>query len=85
MPQSSWNILASLGVKVILLVLIQNSFGGCGWVWSLYKGLPTSKQALYHLSYASSPFFSDYFEDGGLMSHLLASDCNPSLLSLSSS
>jgi hypothetical protein len=29
-----------------------------------------AKQALYHLSHTSSPFFSGYFGDGGLMNYL---------------
>jgi hypothetical protein len=46
-----------------------------------------AKQAFYPMSHTSSPFCSGYFGDGDLENYLLglASTCDPSNLSLSSS
>jgi hypothetical protein len=34
------------------------------------QGFELAKQAPYHLSHTTSPFFSGYFADGGLMNNL---------------
>jgi hypothetical protein len=55
--------------------------------WSLNLGLILAKQALYPMSHTSSPFYSGYFGDGGLMNCLprLVLNLNPPDLGLPSS
>jgi hypothetical protein len=54
-------------------------------VWT--QGFTLAKQVLYFLNYTSSPFYSGYFRDGGLMNYLpgLALNLDPPDLSLPSS
>jgi hypothetical protein len=53
--------------------------------WGLTQGFAFAKQVLYYLSHSSNSFRSGYFDEGGLVNYLLASNYHPPHLSLSNS